>query len=133
MKKAFSFVEVIISVVILSFMGMAILNFNSFNKKAMQFHLEKQDNLLISSALLHYDKIDEKGKTYTLFDLVTFNNLDDDDRTFLNNIEITTTKVLEERMFLYTDGKKEYYINYGNINIKYNNTRPLSYIYLERD
>jgi Tfp pilus assembly protein PilE len=132
MKKGFSFVEVIISVMILSFMGVAILNFNSFNKKAMTTHIDKQKTILISSPMLYLKDTIESTKTYKLSELITFNNLSDEDRSFLKNIEFKATQEDIEKVFLYTDGDKEYYIEYGYKNIKYNEKNHIPYLFLER-
>ena len=132
MKKAFSFIEVIISAVILSFMGVAILNFNSFNKRAMEDNLNKQNTLLLSSAFLYIDKEIDNDKIYKLFDLVTFNNLNDDDNKFLKSIELKGKQNLNEKIFLYTDGKDDFYIDYGSTQIQYKNYKSLPFVYLKR-
>ena len=132
MKKAFSFIEVIISAVILSFMGVAILNFNSFNKRAMEDNINKQNTLLLSSAFLYMDKDVDTDKSYKLYDLVAFNNLSDDDNKFLKNIELKGKQNLNEKIFLYTDGKDDFYIDYGSTLINYKDYKPLPFIYLKR-
>jgi len=132
MIKAFSFVEVIISAFILSFMGMAILNFNTFNKNSMENSISKQSTLLISSPLLTIDTDIDNNKDYELFDLVEFSNLDDDDKNFLKDISITGTKEFRDKIFLYTDEDGDYYIDYGIFKINYGDNKQIPYIYLQR-
>ena len=132
MKGAFSFIEVIVSVVILSYLGVAILNFNSFNKNAMYNNIEKQSGLLIATPLLYNDKKMDKNKEYSLNDLVTFKNLSDDDRRFLKNIKLQSNKKIEDKVFLYNDGKKDFFLEYGNIAIKYKDNKPLNFMFVEK-
>ncbi len=132
MKSAFSFIEVIISVVILSYLGVAILNFNSFNKNAMFKNIKKQNTLLLTSPILTLkDKIDN-AKVYKLNNLVTFKNLSDEDRNFLKSIEIKAKKRLKDKLFLYNDGKKDFFVEYGSFSISYKENDPLSFMYIER-
>jgi prepilin-type N-terminal cleavage/methylation domain-containing protein len=131
-KKGFSFIEVIISVVILSYLGMAILNFNSFNKKAMYNNIEKQNTLLIASPFLYIKNAIDSDKSYKLYDFVSFKNLSDEDSRFLKSIELKGKKTFKEKIFLYNDGKKDYFINYGDISIKYKKNKPLHFILVER-
>ena len=132
MKSAFSFIEVIISVVILSYLGVAILNFNSFNKKAMFKNIKKQNTLLLTSPILTLkDKIDN-AKVYKLNNLVTFKNLSDEDRNFLKGIEIKAKKRLKDKLFLYNDGKKDFFVEYGSFSISYKENDPLLFMYIER-
>ncbi len=132
MKGAFSFIEVIISVMILSYLGVAVLNFNSFNKSAMFHNIEKQNSLLISSAMLHNNTKIENGKTYSLNDIVTFKKLSDEDRKFLKDIKLQVDKKVDEKLFLYNDGKKDFFIEYGDINIKYKENKPLRFTFIQR-
>ncbi|RLA84580.1 MAG: hypothetical protein DRG78_01090 [Epsilonproteobacteria bacterium] len=132
MKKAFSFVEVIISVVILSYLGMAILKFNSFNKKAMYNYIGKQNTLLVSSPFLHIGKNIDNDKSYRLYDLVTFEKLSDEDRSFLKDIELKGNRVSREKIYLYNDGKKDYFLEYGDVTIKYKQNPPINFVSIER-
>ncbi len=43
MRNAFSFVEVLVSIAILSFMGLALIKFNAFNRSAMERNIVKQE------------------------------------------------------------------------------------------
>lgn len=131
-RKAFSLIEVIISVTILSFLGVAILNFNSFNKRAMENSLSKQQSVLISSPFLSVALESDDNKEYQIAELVEFSNLSDEDRKFLSNLSIRGRKVFYEKLFLYTDGEKDYFINYGDFEIFYNEQQKIPYIYLER-
>jgi len=131
-KKAFSFVEVIISVVILSYLGMAILKFNSFNKKAMYNYIGKQNTLLVSSPFLHIGKNIDNDKSYRLYDLVTFEKLSDEDRSFLKDIELKGNRVSREKIYLYNDGKKDYFLEYGDVTIKYKQNPPINFVSIER-
>jgi len=130
-KKGFSFIEVLISVVILSFMGVAILNFNSFNKEAMRQYLKKQQLLLLSSPMLYNEKYDN-DKNYKLFDLVKFINLSDEDSKFLKSIELKGEKNFVEKVFLYNDGKKDYYIERHTLSIEYNGEKFIPYLLLQK-
>lgn len=130
MKPAFSFIEVIISVAILSYLGTAILNFNSFNKKAMFNNIKKQNTLLVSSPLLYKDI--ENNKNYTLFDLVSFKNLSDSDNRFLKSIKLNAKVKSMEKLFLYNDGKKDYFMEYSDVKINYKQNPALQFVSIQR-
>ncbi|MDF1875397.1 prepilin-type N-terminal cleavage/methylation domain-containing protein [Sulfurimonas sp. SAG-AH-194-I05] len=101
MRKGFSFIEVLVSVAILSFMGVALIKFNSFNKRAMERNIIKQESILLTGAILYDTKLrinDEKD--IELLELVKFQNLDDKDRDFLRSIELHISKNLEDRLIL---------------------------------
>ena len=129
MKKAFSFVEVLISVVILAFLGTAMIKFNSFNKRAMEKNILNQDHLLLSSALVYKKNIDN-DKEITLLDLTTFVNLHDDDRKFLKSVKLSATREVYEKVFLYNDGKNDSYMEYGDLKIKYKD-QVLNYLWMQ--
>lgn len=130
MKKGFSFIEVLVSVVILSYLGMAILNFNSFNKRVMIDTINKQSLLLVSSPLIYLNKKIDTSKEYILNDIIEFKNLHDDDRKFLKTIKVKGEKIYTDKLFLYNDGKQDKYIEYGNLNIKYKDDISLSFMFL---
>ncbi len=133
MKSAFSFVEVIISVVILSFVGMALLNFNSFNKTAMFNNINMQDTLLISTPFMFQEGSIDKTKDYKLSDMISFKDLSDDDNKFLKSITFKAKKNIDEKLFLYNDGKKDYFIEYGTMYTYYKDYRPLKTLYIQRE
>ena len=133
LKSAFSFVEVIISVVILSFVGMALLNFNSFNKTAMFNNINLQDTLLISTPFMFHEGDVDRSKNYKLSDMVSFKNLSDDDNRFLKSITLKAKKQIDEKLFLYNDGKKDYFIEYGTMYTYYKDYRPLKTLYIQRE
>ncbi len=130
MRKAFSFIEVIISVVILAFLGTAMLNFNSFNKRAMEKNINMQDSILLTTPLAFKDEIDDE-KMISLFDLTSFVKLNNEDRKFLDSIEISRIKEITEKQFLYSDGKKDIFMEYGDMKIKYNDL-VISYMWMQK-
>jgi len=130
-KKGFSFIEVLISVVILSFMGVAIVNFNNFNKEAMRLYLQKQQLLLLSSAMLYNEKL-ENDKTYQLSDIVKFVNLSDEDNKLLKSIELKGEKNFQEKVFLYNDGQKDYYIEMHTLSLEYKGEKFIPYLVLQK-
>jgi len=132
MKPAFSFIEVIVSVIILSYLGTAILNFNSFNKNAMRVNIQKQNTLLVANSMLHIGEDFEDNKEYKLDDLLTFKNLSDEDKSYLKSVVIKGQKDLKEKLFLYNDGKKDYYLEFANIRINYKNNIPLDFLSIQR-
>ncbi len=118
MRNAFSFVEVLVSIAILSFMGLALIKFNAFNKRAMERTLLKQENILLSSAMLFEKKTDDK-KELELLELVDFAKLHDDDRKFLRSIELHATKTLDNELILGSTGEEELSIEYGTLAVTY--------------
>lgn len=101
MRNGFSFVEVLASIAILSFMGLALLKFNAFNKRAMERNIIKQENTLLTSAVLYEKDINiNDNKDIELLELVTFNKLHDKDRDFLRSVELNIVKNLEESLML---------------------------------
>ncbi len=130
MKKSFSLVEVLISAVILSFLGVAILNFNSFNKRGIEQQIIKQKALLYISPILFYDKEIETNKKYALFDLVEFESLSDEDRRFLQDIVITGVQTYEDKLYLYSDEKGDHFMEYGYKRIDMDDKKVLPFVYL---
>lgn len=133
MKSAFSFIEVIISVVILSYLGVALLNFNSFNKSAMEQNIGKQNTLFVSTPLLYTSKEIKNDKKNSIYDFVSFKNLTDEDSLFLKSIEVKREKSLEDKLFLYTDGKKDHYLHYANTKVTYKNYKNINFILIENE
>ncbi len=129
MKKAFSFVEVLISVVILAFLGTAMLKFNSFNKRAMEKNILMQDHLMLSSSFIYKKDIDN-NKKINLLELTSFVNLHDDDRKFLKSIELTAQRDITDKLFLYNDGKDDSYMEYGDLKIKYKK-QTINYLWMQ--
>ncbi len=130
MREAFSFIEVIISVVILAFLGTAMLNFNSFNKRAMEKNIMMQDSILLTSSLIFVDKIDN-DKEVSLLELTSFKKLNDEDKKFLNSIEMSLEKEVIDKQFLYNDGNNSIYMDYGDLSIKYNDY-TINYLWMQR-
>ena len=129
MIRAFSFIEVLISIVILAFLGTAMIKFNSFNKRAMEKNILKQDNILLSSSLV-YNKDIDNNKKINLLELTTFTNLHDDDRKFLKSIELSANRDITDKLFLYNDGKKDSYMEYGELKITYKE-QTLNYLWMQ--
>ena len=120
MRSAFSFIEVLVSVMVLAFLGTALIKFNSFNKRAMERNILSQKTILLSSAILSQKKLDNK-KEVDLLSITTFKNLSNKDREFLKSITLSIDKEIEDKMFLASDGKKDLYLEYGNLKVKYKN------------
>ena len=118
MRKAFSFVEVLISVAILAFLGTALIKFNSFNKRTMERNILSQENILLSSSLI-FEKEVENNKEIELFDLTSFTNLTDEDRNFLESIVLIADREIEDKIFLEDDGEENLYLEYGDLHVKY--------------
>jgi len=119
-RSAFSFIEVLVSVMVLAFLGTALIKFNSFNKRAMERNILSQKTILLSSAILSQKKLDNK-KEVDLLSITTFKNLSNKDREFLKSITLSIDKEIEDKMFLASDGKKDLYLEYGNLKVKYKN------------
>ena len=118
MRNGFSFVEVLVSVAILSFMGLTLIKFNSFNKRAMERNIIKQENILLSSAML-FEKETQNNKKIKLFDITSFTKLHDDDRKFLKSIELDAIKTLDDKLILGSTDEEELNIEYGSLKIRY--------------
>jgi len=130
MKKAFSFIEVLISIMVLAFLGTALIKFNSFNKRAMEHTIHTQEILLLSSAIVSQKKLDNNKKV-TLFSITKFTNLTDEDRKFLKSIKLSIDKQTEEKLFLGDDGDKKLYLEYGDLKVSYKNYRQ-NYLWMEK-
>ena len=131
MRSGFSFVEVLISVAILAFLGTALIKFNAFNKRAMEKNIVMQENILLSSALLFESEI-ENNKEIDLFTLIPFINLDDDDMKFLKSVKFQATKETEDKFFLGNTGEEDLYMEYGNLEIKYKEYKQ-SYLWVQKE
>ena len=118
MRKGFSFVEVLISIAILSFLGLALIKFNSFNKRAMEYNILKQEAVLLSSVMLYESKIDN-DKEVELLSLIKFKNLNDEDKKFLRSIILSRNEQEVDKLFLANDGEENLYIIYNDLDIKY--------------
>jgi len=129
-RGAFSYIEVLIAVAILAFLGVALLKFNSFNARAMERNIHSQENLLLSSGLLFEKKSIEK-KDIRLFDVVKFSKLKDNDRKFLQSIMIHVSSKPDDKIFLGNDGKKNLYLEYGNMRVQYK-TFVENYLWLQK-
>ena len=130
MRGGFSYVEVLISVAILAFLGVALLKFNSFNARAMEKNILTQENTLLSSGLLFEKKSKEK-KDIRLFDVMKFAKLKDEDRKFLQSIVMNVSSTTEDKIFLGNDGKKELYLEYGTTKVKYKDFTQ-NYLWLQK-
>ncbi|WP_455756681.1 type II secretion system protein [Sulfurimonas sp.] len=131
MRNGFSFVEVLVSVAILSFMGLGLLKFNAFNKRAMERNILKQENILITNSML-FEKEIEDGRTIELKDIMSFTNLNDDDRIFLESIELRANKTLEDKLVLGYTGEEELSIEYGYIALTYKDFTQ-NYIWAQKE
>lgn len=130
MRSAFSYVEVLISVAILAFLGTALIKFNAFNKRAMEKNIRSQEILLLSSGFL-FEKKTEGKKDMILFDLVKFTKLEDDDKKFLESVTMKVSSKPEDTIFLGSDGKEDLYLEYGNLKIEYKDFTQ-NYLWLQK-
>ncbi len=131
MRKGFSFVEVLVSIVILAFLGTALIKFNSFNKRAMERAITMQENTLLSSSILFQETIDD-GKEIELFDLTDFNNLDDDYIKFLKSIRLKATLEIEDKIFIGNDGEENQFMEYGDIIVQRGDFKQ-NYLWIQRE
>jgi len=134
MRKAFSFVEVLISVVVLAMLGMTILRFNSFNKRAMERNLIFNKNILLSSPLIYLPKIDtykDQDKLYSLADYTHFAKLNDNDRKFLESIKFKIVSKKEDKVYLYSDTGGDHFIDYGNLYLNYDGAKS-NFLWIKR-
>jgi len=129
-RSAFSYVEVLISVAILAFLGTALIKFNAFNKRAMEKNIRSQEILLLSSGFL-FEKKTEGKKDMILFDLVKFTKLEDDDKKFLESVTMKVSSKPEDTIFLGSDGKEDLYLEYGNLKIEYKDFTQ-NYLWLQK-
>ncbi|WP_373035043.1 hypothetical protein [Sulfurimonas sp.] len=118
MRNAFSFIEVLISVMVLAFLGTALIKFNSFNKRAMERNIHSQEIILLSSAILSRENLDNE-KEMDLLSLTEFKNLTNEDREFLKSITLSINKEIEDKIFLADDGNEKLYLEYGDLKVKY--------------
>ncbi|MDA3909705.1 MAG: hypothetical protein PF437_11520 [Sulfurimonas sp.] len=118
MRNAFSFVEVLVSVMVLAFLGTALIKFNSFNKRSMERNILSQELILLSSPILSQKKLDNE-KEIDLLSITAFKNLTNEDRDFLQSIKLSIDKEIEDKIFLADDGKEKLYLEYGDLKVKY--------------
>ncbi|MBL0707963.1 MAG: hypothetical protein JJW00_02850 [Sulfurimonas sp.] len=130
MRNAFSFVEVIVSIAILSYMGLALLKFNAFNRHAMERNIIKQKNILLTSSILFEKDMDKHDKG-TLFELTTFVKLHDDDTAFLKSIKLESVKTLDDKLILGNTGKEEFSMEYGMISVVYEDSKQ-NYLWVQK-
>lgn len=130
MRGGFSFLEVLVSIAILSFLGTALIKFNSFNKRAMERNILSQRNILLSSPLI-FKRVIKKKKKVTLFTLTHFTNLTDADRKFLKSIVLVADKEVEDKIFLDDTGSEKLYLEYGNLYVKYKENTQ-TYLWMQK-
>lgn len=132
MRGGFSFVEVLVSVMILALLGSALIKFNSFNKRAMENNILSQENLLLSSAFMFEDEIDN-DKEIELFELVKFESLDDEDMKFLKSVKLKANREIEDKIFLPGIDEDQGDLEYGEFSITYkDNTQKYLWIQKEK-
>jgi len=134
MRNGFSFVEVLVSVAILSLLGSALLKFNSFNKRMMEKTLISQKNILLYSSVLYMKDLDKKGalgKTMTLMDVVSFNNISDNDRKFLKSHSFDISVKKQEKVFLFASQDGDSYIDNSLVDIQ-KDGNTIQYLLLKR-
>lgn len=133
MRNGFSFVEVLVSIMILALLGTALIKFNSFNKRVMEKNISSQENLLLSSAFMFLQEI-ENDKEIELYELVKFDKLDDEDMKFLKSIKLKATKEIEDEIFLPSmdEGGDGESLEFGEFSITYkDNTQK--YLWVEKE
>jgi prepilin-type N-terminal cleavage/methylation domain-containing protein len=131
MRGGFSFIEVLISIAILSFLGTALIKFNSFNKRVMEKNILNQESILISSSILFEQEI-QNDKDIELFDLVKFENLDDEDMKFLKSVKLRANREFDDKLYLGNNGKDDLYLEYGDLSVTYkNNTQK--YLWMQKE
>ncbi len=114
-KKGFTLIEVLISVIILTFAIGSILSIKQDSLKWLKIADKQTDDLWISVSLSLFAKKNDDKRDIHLYTLLS-NNLtinDDDIRKFLKDIKVKYTHTLT----LTKDFKKEYGLNLPNIYI----------------
>lgn len=116
MRKAFSFAEVLISIAVLAFLGVALIKFNAFNKRVMERNILSERHLLLSSNILYAKEIDNEREV-ELIEFSSLKTLHDDDREFLRDIKIKVNKEEGDKIFLGSTGENDLFIEYGDLDI----------------
>jgi len=99
MRSGFSFIEVIVSVILVSIGILALLKFDAFGKRELEKTLDfHQDILLVSGA--HF--LDSPNKELKLSDIYKFERLRDDERKILDSHTISIETMDEEHIDLYS-------------------------------
>ncbi len=105
MTKAFTLIEVLVSVIILSYVGVGLLQISSNNKHNFIYLREKSHYDRLASIAFIHNSPKYNHKTMNLYDYIRddYTNIDDELRKYLKNIkvtyeekEISTFKPLEE-------------------------------------
>lgn len=127
-KKAFSFVEVLVAVVLLFIALMALLKFDAFVKSDIEKSIERQKVLMISSGINHSD---EEGKI-KLEQMFKFVKLREDEKRFLKDIEIEAKVLDEDNHLIYSDSNNLYEIDSQKIRYEYDKNSAVFYRLIEK-
>ena len=105
-KKAFTFIEVLVSVILLFIGLLALLKFDGFIKKDIEKSIKKHKVLMLSSAFNY----SEDTRDSSLDKIFSFSNLRDDERELLKNTKVEIKRLKNEDFLIYDTGDKEYKI-----------------------
>jgi hypothetical protein len=120
-KSGFTFIEVLVSILLIFVFGSAVINLDAFIKDDIQKNTTKHALILSSSALLHSRKLDNKTN-YRLYDFITFDQLDDDNMNFLKEFELSVDNIEHDPVKLYEEGDFTFTIEYYEQVIKKGDT-----------
>lgn len=122
-KKAFSFIEVLVSVILLFIGLLALLKFDSFIKKDIEKSINKHKIMMISSG---YNFSNIEG-TKSLDTLYKFPALRNDEKKLLKETEVTIKKIDTDDFIVYSSGDYHYELEIQMMNYSSNNHEIVFY------
>lgn len=105
MRRGFSFIEVIVSVVLVSIGILALLKFDAFGKRELEKTLSLHHDLLLVNGA-HF--LDSPSRELRLSDIYKFKRLRDDEKRLLESINVTIETLEEDHIDLYSGYGEEF-------------------------
>lgn len=110
-RGGFTFIEILISVLIITIASTAIFKFNMFIKNKTEKELLLKETMALSSPFFTTVKLD-KTREYSVFDFVVFGNLSDEERKVLKDTKIKISYEEKPTIELYNEGDVDVRLNH---------------------
>lgn len=114
-KKAFSFIEVLVSIVLLSIGLLALLKFDGFLKFDIEKSMDRHKVMMLSSGF-NLEYLEGEKSLESVF---KFGTLRDDEKKFLKDTKIEIEKVDEDDFLIYSDSENHYEMNIFTVKYSY--------------
>lgn len=122
-KSGFSFIEILVSVILLFIGLLALLKFDSFVKHDIEKNVNKHKILMLSSG---YNLSSIEG-TKSLDTLFKFPSLRDDEKKFLKETEIVVKKLHSDDFIVYSGGDFHYELEIQTMKYSNNDNEIIFY------